>query len=198
MSKDAPQLNLEPIGETPTANIATGKAEMFLDIGVAGVHPATAISTSPSITKDLSLDGYADERVAACIACFVDGFAAGWFPCASESFKDSLDIQMTQRVSGQGAQPVNTGQAFLIQQPRRCVLQFQGSNAPTELHMNRPPKLAYCVQVNTLTDVGKNKEYETRKCQFEYLRTKKETRKRSPKDAYNLKFARHQIDYGFD
>src|SRR5579864_4665352 len=62
-------------------------------------HPAAAITaTTASVVKDLNLDSYAEERLATCIANFVDGYAAGWFFSVPEAFKDTLDIQATQRM----------------------------------------------------------------------------------------------------
>lgn len=185
MQKD-PQLNLEPTGETLSENITTAITDKSLDIGIAGAHPAAAITAKTSaVTKELNLDSYAEERVAACIATFIDGQAAGWFFAVSDAFKDSLDIQPTQRVfNGKPHTVMTQGKNFSFS--RGDVIHGRTVNL--------------CVQVKDaiVAKPAKTKDYETADgVQIFEDKSKQDADKKPKKDLYKIKFSRFQTDFGF-
>lgn len=154
----------------------------------------TPSGTPTAETRELQLDGFVDERGGACIATFVGGFAAGWFFAVPESFKDALDIRLTQRVFDKTTETLWT-QGKLYSFSHGDVFYDTPQAYNTETWSSALPHIGLCVQIEKAVPsaVIETKSYKTA-TPVQIIEDKKESPK---KHLHQLSYTRSRISYGF-
>jgi hypothetical protein len=152
-----------------------------------------AKNPAPEI-QDLLLDGFVDERGAACVATFENGFAAGWFFAISEACKDALDIKQTERAFKGVKETLWTQGKLYAFNHGDVFYDTREAYGPDEWQsvLN---KIRVCVQIREArpSTLVESKQYRTAKA-VEVIEDKSETPK---SQLQQISYSRTRVNFGF-